>query len=325
MSIPPLSLDTTLQGRSVLVTGANVGLGFSAALLALQLGASPVYITCRSAEKGNKARDELVADPLVKEKNPHAIVKAYELEMLTWDGVTSFAKKFLDDREVAGEGLDVAILNAAIVNLKYEVAPTGNEMVLQVNYLSTALLSLFLLPLLKKSTTAEHTARLTFITSGRQLFTPLKHCPPEDVNYLASLNAKNTFGVLDRYGLSKLLVVLFLRHICDNISSDKIIINNVCPGIIQTRLERKLPWIIAPIVGLFKTTVGNTVEKGAECYIAAVASVGPESHGLWYQLMRLKPYSDVVTGPEGKKIQERIWRETVELFQKVSPGADTNI
>ncbi|EJT97349.1 NADP-binding protein [Dacryopinax primogenitus] len=325
MSIPPLPLDTTLQGRSVLITGANVGLGFSAALLALQLGASPLYITCRSAEKGNKARDDLLADPVVRKKNPRAIVKVYELEMSKWDGVTSFAEKFLDDRHKAGEGLDIAILNAAMFSIAYEVAPTGNEMLLQVTYLSTALLSLLLLPLLEKSTTSEHTARLTFITSGMHMNTSLKHCPPDDVNYLASLNDKKTFGASDRYGLTKLLVILFLRHLCEKVGTDKVIINNACPGLIQTKLERNLPWVIAPFVQLMKFTAGNSVEKGATCYIAAVASVGPESHGQWYQRMKLTPYSEVVTGTESKKLQQRIWDETVKQLQTVCPGVGTAI
>ncbi|EJT97350.1 NADP-binding protein [Dacryopinax primogenitus] len=325
MSITALPPNTTLQGRSVLITGANVGLGFSAALLALQLGASPLYITCRSAEKGKKARDELLADPLVKKKNPRAIVKVYELEMSKWDGVTSFAKKFLDDRQAASEALDIAILNAGMANLEHELAPTGNEMVLQVNYLSTALLSLLLLPLLKKSITTEHTARLTFITSGSHKSTSLKHPPPNDVNYLTSLNAKKTFSAMNRYGLSQLLLILFLRDLCEKISSDKVIINNVCPGMINTSLDRKVPWIMVLVIWAWKFTSGNPVEKGAQCYIAAVANVGPESHGLWYQRMMLTSYSDVVTGPESKVLRERIWGETMEQLRKISPGVDKNI
>ncbi|EJT97356.1 NADP-binding protein [Dacryopinax primogenitus] len=304
MSIPPLPPNTTLQGRSFLITGANVGLGFAAARLALQLGASPVYITTRTAKKGDKARDELLADPEVKKKNPNAIVKVYEVEMSKWDSVTSFAKKFLDDRKTAGEGLDIAILNAGLVNGRFVLAPTGNEMDVQVNHLSTAPLALLLLPLLERSTTPEHTARLTIISSMAHLRARLT--PQDDIGYLPSLNDKKSFSPVLQYSLSKLLIILFLRELCEKVTSDKVII-----------------W--SRQSGLAICTARSSPEKGAITYIDAVANIGKESHGLWYQKTRLTPYSKVVTGPEGKKLQKRSWDETLKQLEQVSPGVDPDL
>ncbi|KZO93404.1 NAD(P)-binding protein [Calocera viscosa TUFC12733] len=323
-SIPDLPPSTTLEGRSVLVTGSNVGLGYSAALLSLQLGASPVYLAVRTPAKGDKARETLLADPVVKKNNPNAVVKVYQLDMSTWDGVTSFASKFIADRKAAGEGLDVAMLNAGIINMAYEVAPTGNEAVLQVNHLSTALLSLLLLPLLESSTTPAHTARLMIVTSGTHKRTSLKANPPEDFNYILSLNDKKTFGAMDRYGLGKLLIIFFLRELCEKVTSDKIIINDVCPGMIKTELNRNAPFWAWPVIWAMQLG-SNPVEKGAACYVAAVASVGKESHGLWYQYMRLTPYAPVVTDEEGKKLQKRIWNETLGVLDKVVPGIGSGI
>ncbi|EJT97355.1 NADP-binding protein [Dacryopinax primogenitus] len=325
MSIPPLSPKTTLQGRSLLITGANVGLGFESARLALRLGSSPVYITARTVEKGNVTRDELLADPEVKNKNTNAIVKVYALEMSKWDDVTSFAKKFVDDRQTAGEGLDIAILNAGLVSAVFQLAPTGNETTIQVNHLSTALLTLLLLPLLERSTTPEHTARLTIISSTSHLHTGLKHCPPDNIDFLASLNDKKTFSGRERYGLSKLLIILFLRELSQKVSNDKVVINTVCPGMIKTQLVRSIPWWFVPAMWIWQATSANPIERGAGCYIDAVANVGKESHGQWYQKMKQTPYADVVTGPEGKDIQKRIWDETLRQLEKVSPGVGGNI
>lgn len=324
-SIPDLPANTTLEGRSVLITGANVGLGYHAALQALQLGASPLYITARTAAKGNTTREALLADPVVKQKNPNAVVKTYELEMSTWDSVKSFASKFIADRRAAGEGLDIAILNAGLIALKFELAPTGNELVVQVNHLSTALLSLLLLPFLESSTTPEHTARLTIISSGsHKSVSSLKACPPENINYLASINDKKTFSISERYGLSKLLLILFLRELSQKVNSDKVIINNVCPGMIKTELTRQAPWYMAPYLWIMQWNA-NPVEKGAACYIDAVANRGKESHGLWYQYSKLAPYSEVVTSQEGEKLQKRIWDETLQVLEKADPGVSANI
>ncbi|EJT97351.1 NADP-binding protein [Dacryopinax primogenitus] len=326
MSIPPLSPKTTLQGRSLLITGANSGLGFESARLALRLGASPVYITARTVEKGNVTRDELLADSEVKKKNPNAIVQVYALEMSKWDGVTSFAKKFLDDRQIAGEGLDIGILNAGLLSIAFGLAPTGNEMTIQVNHLSTALLALLLLPLLERSTTPEHTARLTIVSSSTHLDAGLKHCPPDNLKYLASLNDEKTFsGSLARYGLSKLLIILFLRELSQKVSSDKVVINDVCPGMIKTQLLRSIPWWFVPAMWVWQAATANPVERGAGCYMNAVANVGKESHGLWYHKMKQTPYSDVVTGSESKVLQDRIWNETMEQLRRVSPSIDQTI
>jgi len=325
MSIPDLPLNTTLKGRSVLITGSNVGLGYHASLLALQLGASPLYITARTAEKGNKTRQSLLADPVVMQRNPDAIVKPYELEMSTWEGVKSFASKFIADRKTAGEGLDIVILNAGMVNLDFELAPTGNEAVLQVNTLSSALLSLLLLPLLESSTTPEHTARLTIISStSHTLVTDPKQCPPSNINYLASLNDKKTFNASAQYGLSKLLLIFFLRELSTKVIRDKVIINNVCPDWIKTDLIRKAPWYMSPYVWWLHRNA-NPIEKGAACYIDAVANVGKESHGLWYQRMKLTPYAPLVTSQEGEKLQKRIWDETMEVLEKAVPGVSANV
>ncbi|KZT58639.1 NAD(P)-binding protein [Calocera cornea HHB12733] len=325
MSIPDLPANTTLSGLSVLITGSNVGLGYHAALLALQLGASPVYITTRTAAKGETARASLLADPVVKEKNPKAVIKVYELEMTTWESVTGFANKFIADRKAAGEGLDIAILNAGIANMDYELAPTGNEMVLQVNHYSTALLSVLLLPLLESSTNPAHTARLMIVTSGSHLSTSLKANPPQDINYLASLNEARGYQAMDRYGLSKLILIFFLRTLSEKVSSDKVIINNVCPGMIRTELGRKIPWYLKPVFWLMQARQVNPIEKGAACYIHAIASVGKESHGLWFSKMKLTPYAEVVTNEEGKKLQPRIWKETMQELEKAVPDIGSKI
>ncbi|KZT58626.1 NAD(P)-binding protein [Calocera cornea HHB12733] len=325
-SIPALPPNTTLKGLSVLITGANHGgLGYEAALLCLQLGASPVYITTRTFAKGKAARDTLLADSVVKQKNSNAVVKVYELEMSSWDGVTSFANKFVNDRRAAGEPLDIAMLSAAMANTAFKLAPTGNEGIIQVNHWSTALLSLLLLPLLESSTTPEHTTRLMIVSSGQHRNAGLDRRPPNDIDYLASLNDKATFSAIQRYGLSKLLIIFFLRELSERVSRDNVIINTVCPGMIKTQLARTAPGWARPIIWTLALLEANPIEKGAACYIHAVACVGKESHGLWYRRMKLTPYGEFVTSPDGEKTQKRVWEETMQALNEVVPGIGANV
>ncbi|KZO93407.1 NAD(P)-binding protein [Calocera viscosa TUFC12733] len=326
MPIPPLPPKTSLQGLSFLITGSNAGLGYSTALLALQLGASPVYITARNASKGAKAVESLLADPVVKKKNPNAKVEIYDLDMARWESVLGFADKFIKDRQAKGEGLDIAILNAGIANITYEQAPTGNEMIVQVNHLSTALLSLLLLPLLEKSTTPKHTARLTIISSGMhtQRWGKLTECPPDNVNYLQQLNDKALFDGLERYGVSKMLIIFFVRQLAGRISPDKVIINNVCPGAIKTSINDRMPLWSWPLVWWIMRN-GGTPEDGARAYIYGVAVAGKESQGQWSQCSQPKQYGDFVLSKEGQKMQEKEWKETMQVLEKVRPGISTPV
>ncbi|EJT97341.1 NADP-binding protein [Dacryopinax primogenitus] len=319
--IPPLPPNTSLASRSFLITGATSGLGYATALMALQLGASPVYITARDVSKGTSTRDSLLADPVVKENNPNAKVEVYALDMARWEGVLGFADKFIDDRTASGEGLDIAILNAGMFSIEYELAPTGNEMSIQVNHLSTSLLALLLLPLLEKSSTPDHTSRLTFITSVQHMtkYGRLTACPPDNVNYLESLNDKATFDRTQRYGVSKTLLIYIVQHLATHVSPDKVIINNLCPGAIYTSINRNMPIHSWPLLA-WMWRHGNTPEAGARTYIQAVAVLGKESHGKWYQRGKHRKYGDFVRGLEGQKMREKEWKETMEVLEKVRPG-----
>lgn len=56
-------------------------------------------------------------------------------------------------------------MNAGEGIFKFDILPTGNKTMLQVNFLSTALLSLHLLPILQRSTKPDYPSHLTFVGS----------------------------------------------------------------------------------------------------------------------------------------------------------------
>jgi retinol dehydrogenase-12 len=109
----------------------------------VRLGAAPVVFAVRSLPKGEAAKaDILKTNPTSKTK-----VELWHLDMESYDSVLAFGK-------LAQElpRLDIAMLSAACFKYEFETSPsTGNESSMQVNHLSTALLSLLLLPVLKKT------------------------------------------------------------------------------------------------------------------------------------------------------------------------------
>lgn len=140
---PPGVVDLT--GKTIVITGGNQGLGFETARQLLSLKATTIILAVRTPSKGEEARDLLLTDPTVKKENPHASIIVMKVDMSDYESVIAFAEAI--KRDVPE--LDVLLLNAGCGQLNYELAPTGHEKVTQVNFLSNAILSLKLLPLLE--------------------------------------------------------------------------------------------------------------------------------------------------------------------------------
>ncbi|BCE03545.1 SDR family NAD(P)-dependent oxidoreductase [Marinicellulosiphila megalodicopiae] len=124
-----------LKGKSVLVTGANrgIGLGFIEALLAN--GASTIY----AAGRDKNALEEVVA------LNPE-IIKAIKLDVLDDSDIQSLTQKI--------ESLDVLINNAGIANGCFNTAPNAVEIAkleMDTHYFGPLKIIHQCLPLLKQS------------------------------------------------------------------------------------------------------------------------------------------------------------------------------
>ncbi|KAJ7721625.1 hypothetical protein B0H16DRAFT_1602341 [Mycena metata] len=114
--LPPVS-EADLAGKTVLVLGANTGLGFEASKHFAQ-------------SRGQAALEELQAKT------------GYKKAELWIVDLAEFADKFEQD----GGRLNILVENAARAQLKYESTKDGWESSLQVNCLATPLVALRLLP-----------------------------------------------------------------------------------------------------------------------------------------------------------------------------------
>ncbi|KAK8058157.1 hypothetical protein PG994_008605 [Apiospora phragmitis] len=86
-SVPPIPADVDLAGKTVLVTGANVGLGLECARHFLRLRASLLVMAVRSLAKGEAAAAGLRAD------FPDARIVVWELDMASFRSVQAFVER----------------------------------------------------------------------------------------------------------------------------------------------------------------------------------------------------------------------------------------
>lgn len=152
----PALPSVSFASRTVIVTGANVGLGQAAAAHFVRLGATRVIATCRSESK----RAATLAS-IEEAAGRKGVVQVWELDYGSYASVQAFCARA--DAEL--DRLDAVVLNAGVATRIYEVAE-GDESSLTVNVVSTTLLAALLLPVLRRSAdrfSSENT--LTVISS----------------------------------------------------------------------------------------------------------------------------------------------------------------
>jgi NAD(P)-dependent dehydrogenase (short-subunit alcohol dehydrogenase family) len=228
--------------------------------------------------------------------------------MLSYTSIQAFAARCNSlDR------LDIAILNIGIgFATTCKLAPTGHEETIQVNYLSTALLSILLLPVLGR---CEKPGRLSIVGSGTALFTPFANITANPLLPSFDLPYSGTSAGAERYGVSKLLVLMLVHTLSQHVSPNRVIINSPEPGLTaDTSLHRDFSRSGKILMGLGKKMMGRTTEQAAYTYVDAVGSHGKESHGGFIVLWEICGMPAIMHTGEGKSAMERLWEETmVEL------------
>uniref|UniRef100_A0A3Q3K538 Uncharacterized protein n=1 Tax=Monopterus albus TaxID=43700 RepID=A0A3Q3K538_MONAL len=125
-----------LDGKTVLITGANTGIGKETALDMAQ-----VNLACRDMTRARIAADE------IRQKSGNDNVVMKELDLASLQSVRDLAR----DIQVNEQRLDILINNAGIMMCSKWKTEDGFEMQFGVNHLGHFLLTNCLLDLLKKS------------------------------------------------------------------------------------------------------------------------------------------------------------------------------
>lgn len=77
-------------------------------------------------------------------------------------------------------------------------------------------------------------------------------------------------------------------------------------------------------ISLFKLVLARTTEVGSRCLVDS-ASAGEESHGQYMSECAVEDTSEFVRSDEGKVTQERVFKELMEILEKIQPGITKNI
>lgn len=112
-------ISENLEGRIVIVTGANTGLGFECAKHFLRMRPAKLILAIRSIEKGKAAALRMIEE--TKETRSD-VIDVWELDMASFASVQAFTQ-----RVETLPRLDIAVLNAGISTRAWNTTGDGYE------------------------------------------------------------------------------------------------------------------------------------------------------------------------------------------------------
>jgi NAD(P)-dependent dehydrogenase (short-subunit alcohol dehydrogenase family) len=277
----------TMQGKTVLLTGASSGIGKASALELARLGATVVMV-CRDQTKAEAAVAEI-----------KAAVPDARLEVLYAD-LSSMAevRKLADEFRARHDRLDVLLNNAGAILMERVVTTDGLEKTFATNHLSYFVLTNLLLDLLKKSAPS----RIVNVASAAHRGAHLD---------LDDLQHAKRFRGMQAYSDSKLMNILFTRELARRLEGTGVTVNALHPGVVASQFGQ------GDNTGLFKWAMKVaklfmiSPEQGARTsvWLASAPEVESTSGGYF---ARCKP-AEPTRQAQNMDLAKKLWDASAQL------------
>lgn len=234
----------------IIITGATSGLGLALAEDLAKRSATLV-LACRDTEKGNEIRAKLIKTS----RNENISVEKVDFTSL--QSVQDFAEKLL----IQGQPIFAIVNNAGLFFHPPQQTKDNLEVTFQTNYLAHFLLTIKLLPLIRKSI---KDARIINITARDHLH--VDRFPQKEFHTEFDDSQANRFQA---YQYSKFCLTLFAGKLSELLSSTtNVSVHCVDPGNVETGIFRHLPpfsnrifyWLQRPIRPLILKTPNEGIQ-----------------------------------------------------------------
>lgn len=271
-----------LSARTILITGANSGIGRATALALGRRGAK-LYLAGRS-----EARMQPVIDELRAGGNDRAVFLPLDLGDLA--SVRACAARFLE----TGDPLHVLIANAGLAGQR-GLTKDGFERTFGVNHLGHFLLVELLLERLKESAPS----RIVLVASRA-------HIRVGELDFDALRKPTRTPTGYPEYGVSKLCNVLHAQELAERLQGTGVTTYSLHPGVIASDVWREVPWPIRPVMKLF---MKSNEEGAATSIYCATAPELEHRSGRYYVDCAERATSKLA---QDQRLQKELWRRSAE-------------
>lgn len=241
-----------MNGKTVLITGANQGIGKASAIALGKMGAKLVLV-CRNEAKAREAIRDIEA------------AGAKDVELILGDLASQ-----ADVRRVAAEfkakhdKLHVLLNNAGVLVTSRRTTVDGIEETFAINHLAYFLLTNLLLDVLK----ASAPARIVNVSS--------KAHRGARINFDDVQNARK-FSAFNVYGQSKLANILFTRELSRRLEGTGVTANCLHPGVIASGFGQTYGGFFGKMMTVAHLFMAST-EEGAKTQVYLASS--PEVEGV---------------------------------------------
>ncbi|XP_037299108.1 retinol dehydrogenase 13-like [Manduca sexta] len=281
------------DGKTVLVTGGTTGMGLEIAADFAHRGAK-VIVACPFQDEGEHGKKLIIRSS----GNENVIFKLLDLSSL------KSVREFAADILATEERLDILINNAGVGTAKDCLTKDGLNFIMQVNYFGTFLLTMLLLPLLKKTGEPSEPSRIVNTSSV------LHKIGKVDIE---NLNKTNYWYKIQLYGNSKLCLVLFCVELARRLKGSYVIVNVVDPGAVGTQIFKST----GPSFGSFLTFIFGVLFKhpweGAQTALyAATSTRAGKVSGKYFMNCKLGRASSTALDV---KLAKDLWDESLKLVK----------
>jgi len=247
-----------LNGKVVIITGANTGIGYITARDLAKMGAH-VILAGRTKEKLDQALNTLKQETQGKEVKAETMI----LDLSSFKSIREFVQNF----KAKNLPLHILINNAGVMALpNRQVTVDGLEMQIGTNHFGHFLLTTLLLDVIK----ASAPARIVNLSSRGHNLGNI------DFN---NLQLETGYGSWYAYGNSKLANILFTNELQRRLEGTKVFTNSVHPGWVATELAKNMGgfagWLAMNVA---QKLFAKTPEQGAQTSI--YVAVSPELEGV---------------------------------------------
>ncbi len=280
-----------MKNKTVLISGANSGIGLVTAREIAKMGAQVVML-CRSAERGKAALAEVI-----KESGNNDV----HLLLCDLSSQVDIRRAAADFKATYGR-LDVLVNNAGAIFTKRQESIDGLEMTFAVNHIGYYLLTTELLDLIK----ASAPARIVNVSSGAHEVGKFN---------FDDYNREKKFAAFPAYGESKMANILFTNELARRLEGSDVTVNALHPGFVATNFAKNTGWLGKIAMTLFAPIMGISPEKGAETTIYLATS--PEVAGVTGTYFYKKKPKKTHVFAQDVAAQQRLWALSEELTQNV--------
>jgi len=316
-----------MNGKVVLVTGANTGIGKEAALALAKMGAT-IVIAARNRAKGERAADEIAQKAgLPSARRPELI----DLDLASFASIRAAAATFLARHEKSaadpadqgktsaadpadsGAKLHVLVNNAGLVLETRTTTVEGFETTFGVNHLGHFLFTQLLLGALKKAAKEDGEARVVNVSSDAHRWAR-RGLDWDD------LQSEKKYASFDVYAKSKLANVYFTRALARRLEGTGVTTNALHPGVVATEFAS------SDDVGFF-TSFGfkivrpflKTPAQGAATTVHLASA--PELRGVSGKYFADSKLKHPMRIAQDDALAERLWAISEQLVGSVTTSA----